>query len=156
MPLKVLTDYKNLKYFITTKKLMPRQAKWAEFLSEVNFVITYQSWKKNDKAKTLTKRPNKQLINNKNKRQKHKMQVLLPLEQIEIQSIKVTNESEEEKAEKSWLNRMPQSCMQSFNLLKEVLKLKIRKKNLPTYLLYPTKLKKQIKTMSYSQKSRNM
>ena len=84
------------------------------------------------------------------------MQVLLPLEQIEIQSIKVTNESEEEKAEKSWLGRMPQSCMQSFNLLKKVLKLKIWKKNLPTYLLYPTKLKKQIKTMSYSRKSRNM
>ena len=59
MPLKVLTDHKGLEYFMTTKKLIPRQARWAEFLSEFNFVVTYQSGKKNNKADALIKRPNK-------------------------------------------------------------------------------------------------
>ena len=64
MPVKVLTDHKGLKYFMTTKKLTPRQAKWAKFPSEFNFVITYQSEKKNDKANALTRKPNEQLISN--------------------------------------------------------------------------------------------
>ena len=54
MPVQVLTDYKGLKYFMTTKKLTPRQARWMEFLSEFNFVISYQSGKKNNKANALT------------------------------------------------------------------------------------------------------
>ena len=53
MPVKVLTNHKGLKYFMTTKKLTPRQARWAEFLSKFNFKVTYQSEKKNDKADTL-------------------------------------------------------------------------------------------------------
>ena len=40
------------------KKLTPRQVRWAEFLSEFNFVISYQSGKKNDKTDTFTKKPN--------------------------------------------------------------------------------------------------
>ena len=59
MPVKVLTDHKGLEYFMTTKKLTPRQARWAKFLSEFNFVVTYQSGKKNNKADALTKKPNK-------------------------------------------------------------------------------------------------
>ena len=37
----VLTDHDSLKYFMTTKVLTRRQARWAEFLAEFNFVITY-------------------------------------------------------------------------------------------------------------------
>lgn len=56
MPVQVLTDHKSLEYFMTTKKLTPRQARWVEFLSEFNFVINYQSSKKNDKANALTQK----------------------------------------------------------------------------------------------------
>ena len=56
MPVQVLTDYKGLEYFMTTKKLMPKQARWAEFLSEFNFIISYQSGKKNSKADALTQK----------------------------------------------------------------------------------------------------
>ena len=38
-PVKVYTDHKNLEYFMTTKQLNRRQARWAEFLSEFNFKI---------------------------------------------------------------------------------------------------------------------
>ena len=33
IPVKVLTDHKSLEYFMTTKTLTRRQARWAEFLS---------------------------------------------------------------------------------------------------------------------------
>ena len=92
MPVKMLTDHKGLEYFMTTKKLTPRQARWAEFLSEFNFVVTYQNGKKNDKADALTRKPNKQPISDEDDRQEHKMRVLLPLEQIEIQPIEITDE----------------------------------------------------------------
>ena len=73
MPVKVLTNHKSLEYFMTTKKLTPRQARWAEFLSKFNFVVTYQSGKKNNKADALIWRLDKQLISNKNETQEHKI-----------------------------------------------------------------------------------
>lgn len=72
---------------MTTKKLTSKQARQAEFLSKFNFVVMYQSGQKNDKANALTRRLNKQSINNKNERQKHVIQVLLLLARIEKQSI---------------------------------------------------------------------
>ena len=97
MPVKVLTDHKGLEYFMTTKKLTPRQTRWAEFLSEFNFKVTYQTGKKNNKADALTRRLNERPINDKDKRQEHRMQVLLPPERIKIQPMKV--EHEDTKAE---------------------------------------------------------
>jgi hypothetical protein len=38
---KVLTDYKNLIYFTTTKKLNRRQVRWAELIASYNFQIFY-------------------------------------------------------------------------------------------------------------------
>ena len=32
-PMQVITDYKNLEYFMTNKLLTPRQARWSNFLS---------------------------------------------------------------------------------------------------------------------------
>jgi hypothetical protein len=42
----VLIDHKSLKYFMITKKLNKRQTRWAEFLTEFDFKIVYQSKKK--------------------------------------------------------------------------------------------------------------
>ena len=63
---------------MSTKKLTLRQIKWAEFLSEFNFMISYQSNKKNDKADALTRKPNKQPTDNEDKRCKHNVRMLLP------------------------------------------------------------------------------
>ena len=79
----MLTNHKRLKYFMTTKKLMLRQAKWIEFLSEFNFVISYQSGKKNDKANALMRKPKDRSIDKKNKQLEHYIQVLLPPERFE-------------------------------------------------------------------------
>ena len=80
---KALTDYKGLEYFMSTKKLTPRQVRWAEFLSEFNFVISYQSGKKNDKTDALTRKLNKQPTNDEDKRYKHSIRMLLQLNQID-------------------------------------------------------------------------
>ena len=39
-PVIVISDHKNLEYFMSTKTLKRRQAQWSEFLSRSNFVIT--------------------------------------------------------------------------------------------------------------------
>jgi hypothetical protein len=40
-PLKVYSDHKALEYFMTTKNLSARQARWAELLSRYHFTIMY-------------------------------------------------------------------------------------------------------------------
>ena len=55
-PTKVLTDHKNLEYFMDTKQLNARQARWAEFLSQYNFQVQYRRGVSNVKADTLTRR----------------------------------------------------------------------------------------------------
>ena len=62
---------------MSTKKLTPRQVRWAEFLLEFNFVISYQSGKKNNKADALTKKLNERPTNNKDERCKHSVRMLL-------------------------------------------------------------------------------
>ena len=84
MSVKVLIDHKGLEYFMITKKLISRQAKWAEFLSEFNFFVTYQTEKKNNKANALTQKLHEFPANNKNNRQEYRMQVLLPPERIDL------------------------------------------------------------------------
>jgi RNase H-like domain found in reverse transcriptase/Reverse transcriptase (RNA-dependent DNA polymerase)/Integrase zinc binding domain len=43
----VLTDHNNLKYFMTTKVLNGRQARWAELLAQYDFEIQYRTGKTN-------------------------------------------------------------------------------------------------------------
>ena len=52
----VLCDHKNLQYFMTTKMLNRRQARWSEFLSWFNFVVTYRPGKQGGKPDALTRR----------------------------------------------------------------------------------------------------
>lgn len=42
---KILTDHRNLEFFMTRKSLSERQARWAEYLSRFNFEIIYQPGK---------------------------------------------------------------------------------------------------------------
>jgi hypothetical protein len=53
---KILCDYWNLEYFMLTKKLNQRQARWSEFLSCFNFNIVYWPGKQSVKPDSLTRR----------------------------------------------------------------------------------------------------
>jgi transposase InsO family protein len=54
--IRIYTDHKALEYFMTSKQLTARQARWAEALAEYHFLIAYQSGKANSKADALTRR----------------------------------------------------------------------------------------------------
>jgi hypothetical protein len=74
--IKVLIDHKNLEYFMFTKQLNRRQSRWAQFLIDFHFVITYLLEKSNEKADSLIKRV-ENVSDKKNDRQKQQHQILL-------------------------------------------------------------------------------
>src|SRR5882724_6392407 len=55
-PFDILTDHRNLTYFMTSKKLNPRQARWAIFLQSFNFILKYVPAAKMGKADALSQR----------------------------------------------------------------------------------------------------
>jgi len=55
-PIQVLSDHKNLEYFMSTKLLNHRQARWSEFRSHFAFTNTYRPGKAGGKPDTLTRR----------------------------------------------------------------------------------------------------
>lgn len=56
-PVEVITDHKALEYFMRSRLLSRRQARWSEFLSRFNFKICYRPGTQNGPADTLS-RPN--------------------------------------------------------------------------------------------------
>ena len=54
---KVWCDHKNLEYFMSSKKLSRRQARWAEFLSAFDFQITYRPGTSSSKPDALSHLP---------------------------------------------------------------------------------------------------
>ncbi|KAJ1300254.1 hypothetical protein OPQ81_005083 [Rhizoctonia solani] len=56
IPVKILTDHKNLEYFQTKKELNKRQARWMGFLADYNFRIVYRPGAQNKKADILSRR----------------------------------------------------------------------------------------------------
>ena len=83
LPVKVLSDHKSLEYFMTTKKLTRRQARWAEFLAGFNFVISYRPGKKNEKADSLTRRTGDLPKGEDDDRQRQQYQLVLPREKLD-------------------------------------------------------------------------
>jgi hypothetical protein len=55
-PITVITDHRNLTYFMTTKQLTQRQMRWSEFLQQFDYVFKAVSGKANRKADSLTRR----------------------------------------------------------------------------------------------------
>ena len=54
-PINIVTDYKNLEYFSTTKVLTQRQAWWSEYLFQFNLVIRFHSGYLSTKLDALTR-----------------------------------------------------------------------------------------------------
>ncbi|KAK3535604.1 hypothetical protein QTP70_017137 [Hemibagrus guttatus] len=55
-PFQVLTDHHNLEYLCGTKRLNPRQARWALFFTRFRFMVTYRPGSKNGKADVLSRK----------------------------------------------------------------------------------------------------
>jgi len=56
-PLQLITDHKNLKYFMTKKLLNRWQVWWSEFLIRFDYEIVYRPGRSNGKVDALTRRP---------------------------------------------------------------------------------------------------
>jgi len=59
----ICTDHKNLKYFMTVKKLTERQMRWSLILSQYNFFILYLLSKQNERADALLRQKQNVLMN---------------------------------------------------------------------------------------------
>jgi len=81
-PIKVITDHRNLEYFMTTKLLNCRQARWSEFLSRFNFKIIYRPGKQGAKPDALTRR-SEDLPKEGDERLLHQSQTVLKKENLE-------------------------------------------------------------------------
>jgi hypothetical protein len=55
-PFKVLSDHQNLSRFMTTKKLIGRQIRWAEMLADYDFTIQHRAGTLNGAADALSRR----------------------------------------------------------------------------------------------------
>jgi len=55
--LQLITDHKNLEYFMTKNLLNRRQARWSGFSTCFDYEIVYRPGKSNGKADALTRRP---------------------------------------------------------------------------------------------------
>jgi hypothetical protein len=82
LPVQVLTDHKSLEYFMTTKRLTRRQARWAEFLADYHFQITYRPGRDNQKADALTRRPGDRPEGDQDDRQKEMIRTILTPDKI--------------------------------------------------------------------------
>jgi len=80
-PTEVYSDHRALEYFMTTKKLTPRQARWAEYLSQFNFEIQYRTGKSNSLADALTRR-DQGLQLQKEQADKNRTQTFLPFSKL--------------------------------------------------------------------------
>ena len=81
--IEVLWDHKNLKYFMTTKILNRRQARWSEFLSQSNFKINFKPGKTGGKPDSLTRR-SEDLPPQGDERLKIQQQVIIKPENISL------------------------------------------------------------------------
>lgn len=55
---RVISDHKNLEYFLNTKQLNRRQARWSEMLSAFHFTIEHRPGSMNQRADALSRRSN--------------------------------------------------------------------------------------------------
>ncbi|KAH0613403.1 uncharacterized protein H6S33_005289 [Morchella sextelata] len=99
-PITVISDYKNLEYFMSTKQLNRRQARWAEYLSRFNFVIKYRPGKQGGKPDALTRRSGN-LPGEEDERQLHQSQVVLKKENLDAKLNLLAGSFSNEPAEKN-------------------------------------------------------
>lgn len=78
----VYTDHKALEYFMSTKELTARQARWAEFFAEFHFTIMYRTGITNTLADTLSCR-DQELTPIEAKKRAYRNQQMIPDDKID-------------------------------------------------------------------------
>jgi len=90
-PIRVLTDHKNLEFFMSSKMLNRRQARWAMFFSDFDFRIEYRPGKLQEQADALSRRsdyvPDSQTKTDSNFRQLLKPANFAPVSLLTIDTL---------------------------------------------------------------------
>ena len=76
-------DHRALEYFIITKKLSARQARWAEYLLRFYFKLIYYTNKANKQADVLS-RKHKEVKEQGKAIEEYRTQVILPRTKIDL------------------------------------------------------------------------
>lgn len=92
-PVVILSDHKNLEYFMTTKLLSRRQARWSEFLSRFNFKITYRPGGLNRRADALTRQSGDLPKGEDDSRRQYQWQTILKPGNLDIQAFQPPDEA---------------------------------------------------------------
>ena len=100
-PIQVISDHKNLEYFMTTKQLSRRQARWSEYLSRFDFQIMYRPGKSGGKPDALTRRSQDLPKGEDDPRIKIQHQVVLKPRNLELLANGLADEPLEENVEAS-------------------------------------------------------
>ena len=87
-PVEVITDHRNLQYFMKKQKLNSRQLRWIMFLADYDFTILYCEGRKMVKADALSR---KQEYNNVLVRDKEAETVLLGESRFAVNNVDVSN-----------------------------------------------------------------
>ena len=94
-PIRVLSDHKNLEYFMSTKELTRRQVRWLLYLTRFDFKIVYRPGKQGAKPDALTRR-SMDLPLPGDPRLEYQKQVVLKPQNLTVAPIEVTPEPLEE------------------------------------------------------------
>jgi len=88
----ICTDHKNLKYFMTVRKLTEQQMRWSLILSWYNFFILYLLSKQNERADALLRQKQNVLMNLSDNRVQHCMTQIIHFKMISksIQTVSMT------------------------------------------------------------------
>jgi len=88
----ICMNYKNLKYFITVKKLTEWQMRWSSILLWYNFFISYLLSKQNERADALLRQKQNVSMNLSNNRVQHCTTQIIHFEMMSkpIQTVSMT------------------------------------------------------------------
>ena len=119
----ILTDHQNLVPFMTTKKLVGRQIRWMEILSQYHIKIEYRPGKEGGKPDALTRREG-DLQKNNDERIRQRERTLLPKEQYfeAIKTIEFQSNEKELLQEAAKRDSEPQAIKQALEEGKQEIK----------------------------------
>jgi len=88
----ICTDHKNLKYFMTVKKLTEQQMRWSLILLQYNFFILYLLSKQNERTNALSRQKQNVSMNLLNDRVQHCIMQIIHFEMMSkpIQTVLMT------------------------------------------------------------------
>jgi hypothetical protein len=89
----VLTDHKNLQYFMSSRQLTRRQARWSLFLSEFEFILTHRPGNRNQKADHLSRRTD--YLPKEGEPEKSNFQQIIRTDQVLAAALTTTSTSDE-------------------------------------------------------------